>query len=635
MQKKSLETILYSSAGIVVMLAIVVAVNVIFGAKPVRADLTQEKAFTLSAGTRKILKQLDTPVKIRFYCTQSETATPETVFLKSYARKVEDLLQEYKQIAGKNLIIEKYDPQPDSDAEDSARLDGLEAQPLPASEQFYLGLAVSLADERVALPFLEPNRERQLEYDITRAIARVFTPEKPTVGVMSGLPVFGEMGNPMMMQMGQQGGTPAWTLIEQLKQDFNLKHIELTADKIDDDVKVLLVIHPKEISDKAQFAIDQFVLRGGKLIAFLDAQSAIGGRQQQNPMMGGGPPSGTSSSLEKLLAAWGVQFDTSKVVADLNFKMQLRGRDGQPTEAPAWLALTPDGINRDDIVTSQIDNLWLPMCGAFTGEPVAGLKQTVLLNSSKESQLVDSFMASMGGESVLSGFKPSGVNYKLGIRLTGKFKTAFPEGAPADKDNTNSVAAAGVSLKESKVETSVVLFGDADMLADDFSLRKMESPFGTMISPMNANLNLAQNLVEQMAGDSNLIGVRSRATLSRPFTLVKKMEAEAEARGQAKIADLQQSLQETQQRLGELQQQRKDKDQRFILSAEQKAELENFRKKQAEVSKALKQAQKDLRKEVVSLETRLKWLNILAMPLGVTAAGIGIALIKRKKTSAK
>ena len=635
MQKKSLATILYSSAGIVVMLAIVVAANVIFGAKPMRADLTQEKAFTLSAGTRKILQQLDTPVKIRFYCTQSETATPETVFLKSYARKVEDLLQEYKQVAGKNLVIEKYDPQPDSDAEDSARLDGLEPQPLPGSDRFYLGLAVSLADERVALPFLEPNRERQLEYDITRAIARVFTPEKPTVGVMSGLPVFGEMGNPMMMQMGQQGGTPAWTLIEQLKQDFNLKHIELTADKIDDDVKVLLVIHPKEISDKAQFAIDQFVLRGGKLIAFLDAQSAIAGRQQQNPMMGGGPPSGTSSSLEKLLAAWGVQFDTSKVVADLNFKMQLRGRDGQPTEAPAWLALTPDGINRDDIVTSQIDNLWLPMCGAFTGEPVAGLKQTVLLNSSKESQLVDSFMASMGGESVLSGFKPSGVNYKLGIRLTGKFKTAFPEGAPADKDNTNSVAAAGVSLKESKVETSVVLFGDADMLADDFSLRKMESPFGTMISPMNANLNLAQNLVEQMAGDSNLIGVRSRATLSRPFTLVKKMEAEAEARGQAKIAELQQSLQETQQRLGELQQQRKDKDQRFILSAEQKAELENFRKKQAEVSKALKQAQKDLRKEVVSLETRLKWLNILAMPLGVTAAGIGIALIKRKKTSAK
>jgi ABC-type uncharacterized transport system involved in gliding motility auxiliary subunit len=197
------------------------------------------------------------------------------------------------------------------------------------------------------------------------------------------------------------------------------------------------------------------------------------------------------------------------------------------------------------------------------------------------------------------------------------------------------VAAAKDSLKDSKLETSVVLFGDSDLLADDFSLRKVESPFGAMVTPMNANLDLAQNLVEQMAGDNNLIGVRSRATLSRPFTVVKKMEAEAEARGQVKIAELQQSLQEAQQRLGELQQQKKDKDQRLILSAEQRAEVENFRKKQAEVSKELKQAQKDLRKEVVSLETRLKWLNILAMPLGVAAAGLGIALIKRKKTSAQ
>lgn len=632
MQKKSLETIVYSTAGIIVMLVIVVALNGITGVKPVRVDMTQNKAFTLSNGTRAILKKLDTPVKVRFYCTQSDTATPETVYLKSYARKVEDLLQEYKQTAGKNLTIEKYDPQPDSDAEDSAKLDGLEPQPLPGVDRFYLGLAVSLADERVALPFLDPGRERQLEYDITRAIARVFTPEKPTVGVMSALPVWGEMGNPMMMQMGQQGGTPAWTLIDQLKQDFNLKRIELTADKIDDDVNVLLVIHPKDISDKTQFAIDQFLLRGGKLIAFLDAQSALSSRQR-NPMSG--EMGGASSSLDKLLKAWGLTFDTSKVVADLNFKMQLRGQNGQPAEAPAFLALTPDGVNRDDIVTSQIGSVWLPLCGAFAGEPAAGLKETTLLNSSKEAQLVDGLMASMGGESVLNGFKPTGVNYKLAVRLTGKFKTAFPEGEPVDKDNTNSVAKTGGALKESKVETSVALIGDSDLLADDFSLRKTETPFGAMVSPMNANLDLAQNLVEQMAGDSNLIGVRSRASLSRPFTLIKQMEAEAEARGQVKIDELQQSLQDTQQRLSELQQQRKDKDQRFILTAEQKAELENFRKKQAEVSKALKQAQKDLRKEVVSLETRLKWLNILAMPFAVTLAGVGIAFVKRKKTSAK
>jgi len=636
MQKKSLETILYSSAGIVVMLVIVIAVNFILGAKPVRVDMTQEKAYTLSDGTRAILKKLDTPVKIRFYCTQSETATPETVYLKSYARKVEDLLQEYKQIAGKKLVIEKLDPQPDSDAEDSAKLDGLEAQPLPGVDNFYLGLAVSLGDDRVALPFLDPSRERQLEYDLTRAISQVLTPEKPAVGVMSALPVFGEMGNPMMMQMGQQGGTPPWTVIEQLKQDFNVRKIEVTADKIDDDVKVLVVIFPKEISDQAQFAIDQFVLRGGKLIAFLDAQSIAAGRPQ-NPMMGA-ETGGSSASLDKLLKAWGLQFDTGKVVADLTYKMTLRGRDGQPMEAPAFLGLNSDGINTNDVVTSQLESVWLPLAGAFTGEPVAGLKETVLLSSSKESALVDGFMASMGGGAgILRGFKPGGVNYKLAVRLTGKFKTAFPNGLPAEKsDDTNAVAkTAENSLLESKAETSVVLVGDSDLLADDFSLRKVDTPFGQMVSPLNANLDLAQNLVEQLAGDSHLIGVRSRASMSRPFTLIKRMEAEAEARGQAQIDELQQSLQDTQQRLGELQQQKKDKDQRLILSPEQKAEIDNFRKKQAEVSKELKQAQKGLRKEVVSLETRLKWINILGMPFAVTLAGIGIAAVKRKKTSAR
>jgi ABC-type uncharacterized transport system involved in gliding motility auxiliary subunit len=172
MQKKSIETILYSSAGIVVMLVIIIAVNVIFGAFPARVDMTQEKAYTLSPGTKAILKKLDTPVTIHFYCSQGETATPQSVMLKDYARTVEDLLHEYKQVAGKNLVIQKFDPQPDSDAEDSARLDGLEPLPLSGGDQFYLGLAVNLADQRVAIPFLDPNRERQLEYDLTRAITR-------------------------------------------------------------------------------------------------------------------------------------------------------------------------------------------------------------------------------------------------------------------------------------------------------------------------------------------------------------------------------------------------------------------------------------------------------------------------------
>ena len=638
MQKKSLQTILYSTVGVLVTLVILIALNFIAGTARKRLDLTQEKAYTLSAGTKAILKKLDTPVTIRFYCTQSESATPETVYLKGYARKVEDLLAEYKQVAGGKLKIEKFDPQPDSDAEDSARLDGIEPKALAGTEGFYLGLAVKCADEVQAIQFLDPNRERLLEYDLSRAIVRAENPEKPTIGLMSPLPVFGMPSNPMMQQMGQQGSQP-WALVNELKNDFNVKRVGMDVDKIDDDVKLLLVIAPKDITDKAQYAIDQFIMRGGKLLAFLDAQCLADNRQQNQMManMGGG-----GSSLDKLIKAWGLQFDTGKVVADLKFKMQLGGRNGQPQEAPAWLALTVDGKDKDDVATSQIGDVWLPLCGAFTGTPVAGLKETVLLHSSKDSQLVDAMLANLSGENIIQEFKPSGVNYALAIRLTGKFKTAFPNGAPQDKKDEKSEGdkkpdekKPDNSLKETKGDNAVVLVGDADMLYDPFTMRRIDSPFGTMQMAMNANLNLAQNLVEQMTGDSNLIAVRSRATLNRPFTRVKEMEAAANERFQSEIKRLKDSADEAQRKVNELQAQKKDKDQRFILSPEQRVELEKLRKEEVDTRKRLKQVQKDLRKEVVSLQTRLKWINILTVPLAVTATGLVIAMVNRRKTSAK
>jgi len=639
MQKKSLQTVLYSTAGILVMLVILIAFNFIAGTVRKRLDLTQEKAYTLSSGTKAILKKLDTPVTIRFYCTQSESATPETVFLKGYARKVEDLLTEYRQVAGGKIKIEKYDPQPDSDAEDSARLDGLEPQAIPGAERYYLGLAVKCADEVQAIPFLAPNRERLLEYDLARAIVRTVNPEKPTIGLMSPLPVFGMPSNPMMQQMGQQGSQP-WAIVTELKNDFNVKRVGMDVEKIDDDIKLLVVIAPKDISDKAQYAIDQFVMRGGKLLAFLDAQCLADSRQQNQTMMNMG---GGGSSLDKLLKAWGIQFDTGKVVADLTYKMQLRGRSGEPEDAPAWLGLTADAVNKDDVATSQIDNIWLPLCGAFTGTPANGLKETTLLQSSKDSQLVDSMLANLSSESTMKDFKPSGVNYNLAIRLRGKFKTAFPDGLPQEKkedgekkdEKPADTKKLSDSLKETKDENTVVLFGDADMLYDPFTMRRIDSPFGALQMAMNANLNLAQNVIEQMTGDNNLIAVRSRATLNRPFTRVKEIEAAANMKFQSEIKRLEDSAAEAQRKVNELQTQKKDKDQRFILSPEQRVELDKLRKEEVETRKRLKQVQKDLRREVVSLQTRLKWINILAVPMAVTAGGIVIALINRKKTSAK
>jgi len=325
MKKKQIETLLYSVAGVAAMLLIVLIVNFIFGAFKQRLDLTNERLYTLSDGTKKILKNLDKGVEIRFYFSQGEKEMDAG--LKSYAQHVEDLLAEYKKAAGGKIKVKKLDPKPDTDAEDSAHLDGIEGQMLPTGDSLYFGLAISYLDQKVALPVLPPNRERLLEYDISRALSKVANPVKPVVGVMTPLPMFGMPNNPMMARMGQQPQDP-WVVISELQNDFTLRQVPMTADKIDDDIKVLVVVHPKEITDTAQYAIDQFVLRGGKLIAFLDGLAIMDhSSQQQNPMM---PAMGTGSSLDKLLKAWGITFDTSKVVADINFTSRFMNRNNQP-----------------------------------------------------------------------------------------------------------------------------------------------------------------------------------------------------------------------------------------------------------------------------------------------------------------
>jgi gliding motility-associatede transport system auxiliary component len=629
MKSKSFETIFYSAAGIAAMAVILIAVNLLGSAFKWRADLTAEKLYTLSPGTKAILAKLDTPVTIRFYCTRGVTPTARSIYLQNYAREVGDLLDEYREAAHGKIIIQKLDPEPDSDAEDSARLDGIQPVTLSTGDPFYLGLAVSMLDAKQTVQ-LSPDRERLLEYDITRAITRVMNPTKPVVGVMSALPVFGTPSNPMMERMGQQGSQP-WEIINELSGDYTLRKVPLDTDKIDDDIKVLVVIHPRGISDAAQYAIDQFVLRGGKLIAFLDPLNITEERSDRNQMMM--PEGGVgSSTLDNLLKAWGLNFDTSKAVADLNYKMQLEGQNGQPMEEPAFLDVTGDGLNTNAIITSELSDVWLPFAGAFTGKPVEGLKETVLLKSTKDAELTPAFMANLSGDQVMQNFKSTGVQYALAVELTGKFKTAFPDGPPAE--GTNAPPKNVKSLKESATNNAVILVGDADMLANDFSLRTEQTPFGTFAMALNGNLSFAQNAIEQMSGNTHLISMRSRAAANHPFTVINKMEAQAETEYESKIKELQSSLEETQQHLNELQQ-GKSANQRYILSPEQQAEIENFRKKAAKMRKDLRDTKRDLRRDVDSLQTHVEWINIAAMPLVVSAFGICLAVWKRKRTSAK
>jgi len=621
MKHKKLEAALYSTIGIVVVLVAIVAVNVIAGAFKARVDMTADKLFTLSSGTKAILKKLDSPVEVRFYFSRSDKNLPSWV--PGFAQNVEDLLAEFEQNAGGKITVKKFDPQPDSDAEELAVNDGVERQMTSNGEEFFLGLAVSLDPLRAALPSLAPARERLLEYDLARAISRVLSTNKPVVGVMTQLPMFGQQMNPMMMQMGRQPQRP-WVAITELQNDFDVRQIQMDAEKIDDDVQVLVVAQPREISEKAMFAIDQFVLRGGKLLALLDAMSLIdrpqGGNPMQQMMPGGG------STMEPLLKAWGVSFENSKVVADMAFARELSFQEGGRQQLmPTWLFVNPKGINHDDIATSQIDNLLLPAAGTFVGTPMSGLKKTVLIKSTRQSQLVDGMSAQFGGQDIADKFKPSGTEYELAIRLQGKFKTAFPDGKPGE---TNKVE----MIKESKKDGVVVLVGDSDFIYDNFCVRMI--PMLGVAQPINGNLNLFQNIVEQLAGDSNLIGVRSRATIFRPFTVVQQKEAEAQQRFQNEIARLQTELEETQRQINELQG-KKEPGQRFFLSKEQQDKITEFRKKEIEARKNLKQVRKDLRREIDSLENTLKWANIAGMPILVSIAGLVIAYIRRQRTKAQ
>lgn len=623
--QKQLETVLYSSVGVAVLLVIAIAVNLIFSKVSTRVDLTEDRVYTLSDGTKAVLAKLDTPVQIRFYFSQS--APDLEPALRTYAQRVEDLLNEYRLHSGGKLELKKLDPKPDSDAEDSANLDGVEGQMPPmGGDRIYFGVAISALDAKVAIPFIAPQRERLLEYDLTRAISQVMRPTKPTLGVMSGLPVFGEM-NPMMMMRGG-GRQEPWVFVSELKADFNVKEVQLTADKIDDDISVLLVVYPKAISETAQYAIDQFLMRGGKLIAFLDPLSMFD--QGNNPMNPLQAAAGSGASMDRLLKAWGLEFDIAKVVSDKLFLTQMRDpRTGQPQANPSVLSLTQAAMDTNDVATTQLGRMILPFAGHFSGSPVEGLKQTVLLRSSTDSQLTDKMMAQFGAT---EEFKSSGTEHKLAVRLTGKFKSAFPDGSPAA--STNAPAGGAEHLKEAKEETVVVLLGDADMVHQN-SFATVQEIFGQRIMmPFSANLTFLQNIVEQMGGDKDLITIRSRATLSRPFTRVREMQAKAELAYESKIRQLEKDLSDTQQKLNELQR-AKGEGQQAILSEEQKQEIQQFQRKRVEVSAELKNLRKNLRRDVDALENGTKWLNILGMPFVVTLTGIVIAVFKRKRTAAK
>ncbi len=631
MTKKS-ELVVYSAAGLVVLFLALAALNYLAAAAGLRADLTEGKLYTLSDGTRKVLGGLNAPVKLKLYMSRGEEVP---VGLRSFAQRVDDMVKEFKSASGGKLEVERYDPKPDSEEADAAQLDGVEPQQLPTGESFYLGLAVSRLDRRQVIPALNPTREQLLEYDMTRAISAVGANNRPKIGLMSSLPVAGAAAN-QMMRMPE---IPAWVLYNELRRQFDVEKVDMQAAEIDRKIDVLLLIHPRDLTPKTEYALDQFVLRGGKLIAFIDAYALF----DQIPAGPGQPPQqGSISNLPTLFKAWGVVPSEGKVIADVVF-----ASGGGQRYSPTVLNLNRTALNRDDVVTNQLETLLYPFGGAFEVKPAPGLSVTPLITASRNSMLVEHEKATEMGDATTANFKPAGKPYHLALRLSGKFKSAFPGGAPADpnadaakKDDKKDAkgeekkpaAPAPVALKESTKDNAVVLVADVDMLADGAAVDIQEIFGQKIVIPSNGNLAFAINLLEQVGSGEALSSLRARAAAFRPLTVVRELEAEAQKQYFGKIQTLEGELQKTTKRLEELRQSKAVPGASAqIMSPEQQAELDRFRKQVTETRMALKEVRKTLRRDAEQLVFWTKVANIALMPLLVALAGLGIALLRRRR----
>jgi len=626
------------AAGLVLLAVILVAANSILGNLRVRADLTEHKLYTLSEGTRNILGELDSNVTLKFFFNSSSPEVPSV--LKNYARQVEDLLREYRIASGRRITIETFDPRPDSDAEEWAERYGLPSQQIGMlGPRLYLGLVAVAGDTEATIPVLDPRLESLLEYHITRLIYRVGHPEKPVIGIMSSLPVLGTRA-PQYPIPGQPAppSQPAWLAFQDLEEDYELRELPLSTEEIPGDVRALVVVHPKDLSPATQFAIDQFVLGGGHVLAFLDPASLA------ETEMAGPAPFGRGrkgSDLGNLLGVWGVRYRPAMVVADVNAASRVRGAQNRVESSPVWLSLRAANVSRDDLLTSQLESIMMPYAGAFADDTNEDLEFSPLITTSERVGVVGAMSAQFGTEAVRRDFKPESAPLHLAVRLSGKFTTAFPNGNPAgdepergaekedakdEKDEDEKEEE--TSLKEG--ESLVILVGDSDMLFDRFCVQQIDFFGFAAHQPMNNNLDLLANAVEQVSGSSDMVSIRSRGEFNRPFDLVLRLEQEARREWQAKEDSLSEKLRETQRQLRQLQSE-KDQSQRFILSARQRDAIKGFREEEHRIKQELKQVRKNLRSNIERLGATVKALNIALMPLVVSLVGVSYGLFRRRR----
>ena len=621
---------LMTASGLILALVLLVGVNLLSttAITSARVDLTENDLYTLSEGSRNLLQSLDEPVTLRLFLSRDMlTRLPG---IATYAQRVEELLEQFDRVGGDNLRLEVVDPEPFSEQEDRVVAHGLEGVPLADGEAlFYFGLVASgPAGGEETMPFFSMAREDFLEYDLSRLVYQVAHPDPPVVGILSSLPMRGGPGAAMMGGMGGMSGP--WAMLGQVEQFFEVRHIEADAPAIPADVGVLMVVGPDRLPPASLYAVDQFVLAGGRVVVFADPHA-----DSDPASMTPGMATAGGYAFDGLFDAWGIRLRPGAVAADMNLAHRVRTRSNERNviiDYPVWLNLRPELYDDTDVVTADLGDALMATAGVLDVVDRDGVTVTPLIVTTEAASVIDPARLGPGADlaDLVRDYAPGGERLMLAARISGRFSTAYPDGRPVDaaagsKDADDAIVEGDASdvpahRSQSAKPTDILVFADTDMLRDRFWVTT-QNLLGTPLQiPTSANNTLVVNALQNLAGDENLISIRSRGGHSRPFTLLEDVRRQAERQYLQKEHELLDELDRTEQRLTELQTSR-TQDQGMILTPDQEAEIERFREQKVRIRTELRAVQRNLREDIERIHSWIKFVNIGLVPLFVAIGG--------------
>ncbi len=621
---------LLSATGILVLGGILLFINALSSVvfRSAYVDLTEEGLYSLSEGSKNILESIEDPITLRYYFSRTDAAPYAS--LKLYAARVRDFLNEYQRHSGGKLSVEIYDPRPDTEEQEWAEKYGLSPIPDQLGRNLYFGLVgVNGRGQEGAIPIFNMQRQEFLEYDITKLIYSLMKAKKSVVGILTSLPIKGEPKNPFQQLEGQGEENDPWVFLSQLQDFYEVKHLVPTVTEIPNDVDLLMVIHPKDLKESTLYAIDQYVLSGKSLFVAVDPYCQLDQPPQDPTNPAQAMMAEKSSTLNKLLSKWGVEMVEKKVVGDTRSSTKVNSGPGAPpTDYVVWLSLRKPNMNTSNIGTSALENVLLPWAGALEVKQKDGILSEVLLSSSEEAMLVNEDNYRFGGGdpgTLLRNYIRGGSKQNLAVSLQGKFKTAFPGGAPsAEAKSTEENAQSEMQSPapssnakhrtESEGNSHLVVIADVDFLGDRFSVASQRIFGRRLVSLINDNLVFLLNTVENLGGSDDLISIRSRGTYSRPFVKVQEIELRAQEKWQQEEMIWQAKLNDANQRLSQIQGEGGEAA-KTALSKEAVEEVRKLREDRQSIQKRLSEVRRNLREDKESLGTRLFFLNTFALPI--------------------